>query len=110
AFFFFSSRSRHTRFSRDWSSDVCSSDLRWYCPRGGRVGRRQVLSERLLRFVWGAFRRFKPHVSPSHFIRQRFHGYPPVCTFRPAIPPATIADTTMEPPKQDRSARPDRSA
>src|SRR5690606_40507081 len=25
--FFFSSRRRHTRFSRDWSSDVCSSDL-----------------------------------------------------------------------------------
>src|SRR5690606_40077725 len=25
-FFFFSSRRRHTRFSRDWSSDVCSSD------------------------------------------------------------------------------------
>src|SRR5690606_41076797 len=31
--FFFSSRRRHTRFSRDWSSDVCSSDLvvqDWY--------------------------------------------------------------------------------
>src|SRR5690606_40806247 len=27
SFFFFSSRRRHTRFSRDWSSDVCSSDL-----------------------------------------------------------------------------------
>src|SRR6266511_3051105 len=26
--FFFSSRRRHTRFSRDWSSDVCSSDLK----------------------------------------------------------------------------------
>src|SRR5690606_40621294 len=26
--FLFSSRRRHTRFSRDWSSDVCSSDLR----------------------------------------------------------------------------------
>src|SRR5690606_18184059 len=26
-FFFFSSRRRHTIFSRDWSSDVCSSDL-----------------------------------------------------------------------------------
>src|SRR5690606_39588975 len=25
--FFFSGRRRHTRFSRDWSSDVCSSDL-----------------------------------------------------------------------------------
>src|SRR5690606_5772754 len=29
-FFFFSSRRRHTRFSRDWSSDVCSSDLKEY--------------------------------------------------------------------------------
>src|SRR2546429_4404720 len=28
-FFFFSSRRRHTRCSRDWSSDVCSSDLFW---------------------------------------------------------------------------------
>src|SRR2546430_12048849 len=27
-FFFFSSRRRHTRFDCDWSSDVCSSDLR----------------------------------------------------------------------------------
>src|SRR5205809_4366548 len=31
--FFFSSRRRHTRCSRDWSSDVCSSDLR----SGGRA-------------------------------------------------------------------------
>src|SRR5690606_41009713 len=30
-FFFFSSRRRHTRFSRDWSSDVCSSDLPSLC-------------------------------------------------------------------------------
>src|SRR5690606_39957858 len=32
-----SSRRRHTRFSRDWSSDVCSSDLRrgrWYTTVG----------------------------------------------------------------------------
>src|SRR5215210_9450203 len=27
-FFFFSSRRRHTRYIGDWSSDVCSSDLR----------------------------------------------------------------------------------
>ena len=26
-YFFFSSRRRHTRLRRDWSSDVCSSDL-----------------------------------------------------------------------------------
>src|SRR2546422_5374320 len=30
-FFFFSSRRRHTRCSRDWSSDVCSSDLFCNC-------------------------------------------------------------------------------
>src|SRR2546421_6476965 len=29
-FFFFSSRRRHTRSDRDWSSDVCSSDLGGY--------------------------------------------------------------------------------
>src|SRR2546422_3282234 len=32
-FFFFSSRRRHTRCSRDWSSDVCSSDLTHGCGR-----------------------------------------------------------------------------
>src|SRR3989440_6543638 len=31
-FFFFSSRRRHTRSDRDWSSDVCSSDLRRLQP------------------------------------------------------------------------------
>src|SRR2546430_7832329 len=30
--FFFSSRRRHTRFDCDWSSDVCSSDLRRFWP------------------------------------------------------------------------------
>src|SRR5256885_5561483 len=46
-FFFFSSRRRHTRLQGDWSSDVCSSDLRarsqaaFYryarCPVGNRA-------------------------------------------------------------------------
>src|SRR6266496_6145209 len=36
-FFFFSSRRRHTRSLRDWSSDVCSSDLD---PRIGEPGHR----------------------------------------------------------------------
>src|SRR5256886_11098003 len=38
--FFFSSRRRHTRFDCDWSSDVCSSDLR---PVVVRVRRGVVL-------------------------------------------------------------------
>src|SRR3984893_9396224 len=34
--FFFSSRRRHTRWPRDWSSDVCSSDLESACGYGQR--------------------------------------------------------------------------
>src|SRR2546429_2749556 len=37
-FFFFSSRRRHTRCSRDWSSDVCSSDLVRLQRAGVNVG------------------------------------------------------------------------
>src|SRR5256885_10011016 len=35
--FFFSSRRRHTRLQGDWSSDVCSSDLRLLKLRHGRI-------------------------------------------------------------------------
>src|SRR5439155_2682194 len=39
-FFFFSSRRRHTRWPRDWSSDVCSSDLEELLRRTpSRLGR-----------------------------------------------------------------------
>src|ERR1035437_9219602 len=54
-FIFFSSRRRHTRYWRDWSSDVCSSDLprgaggRGFCggPAGARRGRTDRKSTRL---------------------------------------------------------------
>src|SRR5437870_6965965 len=34
--FFFSSRRRHTRWPRDWSSEVCSSDLKARTPEPGQ--------------------------------------------------------------------------
>src|SRR5205814_4187111 len=37
-FFFFSSRRRHTRCLSDWSSDVCSSDLRFRCSSSSWPG------------------------------------------------------------------------
>src|SRR6266542_6249040 len=40
--FFFSSRGRHTRCYRDWSSDVCSSDL----PGGGEKRQRAPVGRR----------------------------------------------------------------
>src|SRR3989442_15745035 len=72
--FFFSSRRRHTRCGRDWSSDVCSSDLFVACrysvveispiatqksaPRKGRFEKRRI-SERegwdALNETWGVF-------------------------------------------------------
>src|SRR6266702_6230734 len=42
-FFFFSSRRRHTRWPRDWSSDVCSSDL----PAPGPAAVEEFLHRRI---------------------------------------------------------------
>src|SRR5207247_6078877 len=42
-YFFFSSRRRHTRSTRDWSSDVCSSDLHGLrCPYDHTSGANDV--------------------------------------------------------------------
>src|SRR5256884_3050305 len=57
--FFFSSRRRHTRCSRDWSSDVCSSDLEVspskLVPEGieGRVPYRGPASDVIFQMVGG---------------------------------------------------------
>src|SRR6266699_1902652 len=52
SFFFFSSRRRHTRCGRDWSSDVCSSDLRRMLQRhnhgcGGRFSDAEITVNRV---------------------------------------------------------------
>src|SRR5439155_2825272 len=49
--FFFSSRRRHTRWPRDWSSDVCSSDL-------------QMIAKGLHFPVVGALRQLEQRVFP----------------------------------------------
>src|SRR3989337_727177 len=41
-FFFFSSRRRHTRCYRDWSSDVCSSDLYLDIHEDDQLGEAQL--------------------------------------------------------------------
>src|SRR5256885_176424 len=75
-FFFFSSRRRHTRLQGDWSSDVCSSDLReadgeWFayvedmerrCLAGYTVFNRLVeVDKRTDRRVRSPHSRFAPH-------------------------------------------------
>src|SRR5690606_41045565 len=49
--FFFSSRRRHTRFSRDWSSDVCSSDLE--DDRGDEEVPEDPVVARIATVAWG---------------------------------------------------------
>src|SRR2546421_3322864 len=51
-FFFFSSRRRHTRSDRDWSSDVCSSDLDRDNSRVSHPGL-SLLRQRLYQIVAG---------------------------------------------------------
>src|SRR5207253_3716720 len=75
--FFFSSRRRHTRWPRDWSSDVCSSDLtmqtfslrkeditrRWYVvdAAGQPLGR---LASRVAQVLRGKHKpTFTPHLN-----------------------------------------------
>src|SRR6266508_4682584 len=50
-FFFFSSRRRHTRWQRDWSSDVCSSDLEGaydYLTKPIEIPRLKVLLDKVV--------------------------------------------------------------
>src|SRR5437899_11801924 len=56
-FFFFSSRRRHTRCLSDWSSDVCSSDLK----RLAAVQRKKVNPQKLASQVGRALQRLKAH-------------------------------------------------
>src|SRR3989449_3612314 len=53
-FFFFSSRRRHTRCSRDWSSDVCSSDLTSGWGEDGRITADMVLGATVFGVVGAA--------------------------------------------------------
>src|SRR5256884_1677207 len=65
--FFFSSRRRHTRCSRDWSSDVCSSDLHehQYGREGGE--RREAVLAR-------GGKTAPPAAPPAHWRGHACHG------------------------------------
>src|SRR6266496_5088765 len=74
-FFFFSSRRRHTRSLRDWSSDVCSSDLIYRVdPRVGQVdvplGVGAGGHEQILLLASGVRRRRRPD-SPARWTVQQ---------------------------------------
>src|SRR5690606_40167015 len=65
--FFFSSRRRHTRFSRDWSSDVCSSDLNAQKVAEFLAAHDQV--------AWVQYAGLPSH--PEHHLAQKYFGGKP---------------------------------
>src|SRR5690606_39476876 len=60
---FFSSRRRHTRFSRDWSSDVCSSDL-----EGDVNPACRLIFKELMRHYGGNFEKVMSHVKVRRLV------------------------------------------
>src|SRR5256885_10703518 len=71
AFFFFSSRRRHTRLQGDWSSDVCSSDLlRFDTPGAGQ----DVMVGGRVRALREALRRRPPPATRAWWRRYRGPG------------------------------------
>src|SRR2546422_6529718 len=79
-FFFFSSRRRHTRCSRDWSSDVCSSDLLTW------------------QFDVALARSFR--VREEHSIEFRAEAFNVLNSFRAGVPPGapntvSVVDTNL---------------
>ena len=65
-YFFFSSRGRHTRWSGDWSSDVCSSDL--------------IYLSQISRRKWVRVRSHRKRVAPSRYPCQQTLGEAPCPT------------------------------
>src|SRR5699024_11559781 len=63
--FFFSSRRRHTRSKRDWSSDVCSSDLH---RQGASLFRLFQVLVNLSRFAQPCFHCFLNRCAIVHFL------------------------------------------
>src|SRR5438874_7891337 len=68
-FFFFSSRRRHTRSLRDWSSDVCSSDLLDQAAALARVPKQTLYSWSSQERLRGCSRRVGKHL---RILRDRF--------------------------------------
>src|SRR5699024_11804364 len=87
--FFFSSRRRHTRSKRDWSSDVCSSDLQLLPARPADPQLQRGAPARRARLVAGAGSADGRH-------RPTFRAVFVAVITRPSAHPAPSAGTAVD--------------
>src|SRR5215510_15486795 len=90
-FFFFSSRRRHTRWPRDWSSDVCSSDLGVGAELSAGAGLRRRLT-RALRFLDGG----EPLIDLGEELDQPVDGWRRVRPGRAADESADVVELVVD--------------
>src|SRR5690349_20151884 len=104
-FFFFSSRRRHTRSLRDWSSDVCSSDLSAMMPVLNPAGVQDILDMGLLgwamsRFTgrWVGFKTIAETVESSASVNVNPHQLDIVLPEDFVLPPGGLNIRWPDPP------------
>src|SRR5216683_6531813 len=103
-FFFFSSRRRHTRSDRDWSSDVCSSDLLALGDSAGldRAKLARCVTSRAtaaeVETEAARARRAGARSTPTFYIEGGLiEGAPPIGVFRAVLDSIYQAKTTTAP-------------
>src|SRR2546422_2916936 len=101
-FFFFSSRRRHTRCSRDWSSDVCSSDLDASSWSDGFIHIGQKAGAKTIAFL-AADQEFARNLANGARVLAKKAGLQTV--YAQNSPPATVDFSAMI--RAIRAARPD---
>src|SRR5699024_11911181 len=74
-FFFFSSRRRHTRSKRDWSSDVCSSDLVELCLSPKSNSAYKSLDKAMTQVTKGKTYDIPDHLKDTHYSGAKSLGH-----------------------------------
>src|SRR3989449_1509908 len=106
-FFFFSSRRRHTRCSRDWSSDVCSSDLGTPPLQSAFTGAREV-GFTILSMTLSLAAVFIPVLFMGGIIGRLFHEF--AVTIGASILVSGVVSLTLTPMLCSRFLKPPREA
>src|SRR6266480_5176161 len=105
--FFFSSRRRHTRLTCDWSSDVCSSDLREICCVSARPRKVHVRPPSVVLKTPSPWETL-PRIAYSPVPTYTTSGFDSLTPIAPIVPPKylSLAGSHVWPPSLDLKTPP----